>query len=209
MIDADKPIVPAMTADAGPLEAMAGTDKPVDETQALLPVTTLEAIAFIEHAFRNIDLPPLGPDDLADIADGLGQFLLARAALTPSPCPGDGWLSIDTAPRDGTWFIADGGGCERPTPMKAMAERIANETIPEDSDAYATHEERMADWYVARDAALAAITAVTERAAKLAEWAHMVPPDGGSPTEEEARLAATIATALRNFDHLKGATPNG
>lgn len=40
------------------------------------------------------------------------------AALTPSPCPGDGWLSIDTAPRDGTWFIADGGGCERPTPMK-------------------------------------------------------------------------------------------
>ena len=36
-MDADKPIVPAMTADSGPLEAMDGTDTPV--TQAPLPVT--------------------------------------------------------------------------------------------------------------------------------------------------------------------------
>lgn len=35
--------------------------------------------------------------------------------------------------------------------QKAMASRIADETIPEDSDAYDTHEARMADWYVASD----------------------------------------------------------
>lgn len=35
MIDADKPIVPAMTADSGPLEARTTPD----EAQALLPVT--------------------------------------------------------------------------------------------------------------------------------------------------------------------------
>lgn len=31
---------------------------------------------------------------------------------------GEGWQSIGTAPRDGSWFIADGGGLDRPTPMK-------------------------------------------------------------------------------------------
>lgn len=36
---------------------------------------------------------------------------------------GEGWQSIETAPRDGTWFIADGGGLDRPTPMK-WCERV-------------------------------------------------------------------------------------
>lgn len=29
-----------------------------------------------------------------------------------------GWQPIETAPKDGTWFIAFGGGLDRPTPMK-------------------------------------------------------------------------------------------
>lgn len=52
--------------------------------------------------------------------------------------------------------------------------------------------------------ALRAIQMTTELAAKMAEWAHMVPPDGGSPTAEESDLAASIASALRKNDHLKG-----
>jgi len=62
------------------------------------------------------------------------------------------------------------------------------------------------EWIAARNAALAAIEECTDRAAKLAEWAHMVPPDGGSPTDEEVALAALIASSLRSGDHLKGPT---
>lgn len=36
-----------------------------------------------------------------------------------------------------------------------------------------------------------------EEAAKVAEWAHMVPPDGGSPTEDERRVADAAAAAIR------------
>ena len=36
-----------------------------------------------------------------------------------------------------------------------------------------------------------------EEAAKLASWAHMVPPDGGSPTEDECRVAETAAAGIR------------
>ena len=50
-------------------------------------------------------------------------------------------------------------------------------------------------------AALAAILETQRRDAELAEWAHLVPPDGGSPTEDEARLAASIATAIRTGNH--------
>lgn len=53
-------------------------------------------------------------------------------------------------------------------------------------------------------AALRAIQETTDRAAKMAGWAHMVPPDGGSPTAEETQLAASIASGLRSFAHLKG-----
>ncbi|OWQ97976.1 hypothetical protein CDQ91_10170 [Sphingopyxis witflariensis] len=50
-------------------------------------------------------------------------------------------------------------------------------------------------------AALAAIIETQEADAKLAEWAHMVPPDGGTPTPEECALAETIATAIRDGLH--------
>lgn len=36
-----------------------------------------------------------------------------------------------------------------------------------------------------------------EDAARVAEYAHMVPPDGGSPTKEEADVAINAAAAIR------------
>ncbi len=36
-----------------------------------------------------------------------------------------------------------------------------------------------------------------EACAKIAEWAHMVPPDGGSPTEDERAVAEAAAAAIR------------
>ena len=36
-----------------------------------------------------------------------------------------------------------------------------------------------------------------ERAARIADTAHLVPPDGGSPTEAECNLARDIAAAIR------------
>jgi hypothetical protein len=39
--------------------------------------------------------------------------------------------------------------------------------------------------------------AALEEAAKVAEWAHMVPPDGGSPTEEEKAVADEAARRIR------------
>lgn len=36
-----------------------------------------------------------------------------------------------------------------------------------------------------------------EEAAKVAEWAHMVPPDGGSPTELECEVAREAARQIR------------
>ena len=44
--------------------------------------------------------------------------ILALLATDRAAGVGEQWLSIETAPRDGTWFIADGGGLDRPTPMK-------------------------------------------------------------------------------------------
>jgi hypothetical protein len=38
-----------------------------------------------------------------------------------------------------------------------------------------------------------------EEAAKVAEWAHMVPPDGGSPTEEECRVAQAAGANIRDL----------
>ena len=49
--------------------------------------------------------------------------------------------------------------------------------------------------------ALAAILETQRRDAEMAAWAHMVPPDGGSPTPEECALAETIATAIRTCNH--------
>lgn len=36
-----------------------------------------------------------------------------------------------------------------------------------------------------------------EAAARVAAWAHMVPPDGGSPSEEERQVAECAAAAIR------------
>jgi hypothetical protein len=38
---------------------------------------------------------------------------------------------------------------------------------------------------------------IIEECAKVAEWAHMVPPDGGSPTEEERAVAEAAARNIR------------
>lgn len=81
-----------------------------------------------------------------------------------------------------------------PTPeMTRLAEQIAIREGQITPKAYAR----------AKRVALAAIIETTERAAKLAAWAHMVPPDGGSPTEEESALADRTATAIRNGEHLR------
>lgn len=37
-----------------------------------------------------------------------------------------------------------------------------------------------------------------ERCAKIADNGMLVPPDGGSPTEDEIRVATGIAAAIRN-----------
>lgn len=39
--------------------------------------------------------------------------------------------------------------------------------------------------------------AALEEAARVAEWAHMVPPDGGSPSEAEYEVARSAAAAIR------------
>lgn len=39
-----------------------------------------------------------------------------------------------------------------------------------------------------------------EAAANCAEWAHMVPPDGGSPSEEEKGVADEAAKRIRALD---------
>jgi hypothetical protein len=38
------------------------------------PITDEEVLRFLEHGFRNIDLPPLSRDDLRDIAGGLASM---------------------------------------------------------------------------------------------------------------------------------------
>lgn len=38
-----------------------------------------------------------------------------------------------------------------------------------------------------------------EAAAEAASWAHMVPPDGGSPTEGERLVAQSAADAIRSL----------
>ncbi|MBD3732815.1 MAG: hypothetical protein IE934_08875 [Sphingopyxis sp.] len=80
--------------------------------------------------------------------------------------------------------------------VKAMARRIADAAVENHGAAKGTHT-----WEIAREAAIAAILETQRRDAELAAWAHMVPPDGGSPTPEECALAETIATAIRTGNH--------
>lgn len=101
-----------------------------------------------------------------------------------------------------------------PTPeMLAMAREVCAEDcdIPEIARNYLkgvrdeTREVRIA---------LATITAVTERAAVFVEthaYFSSGPDSGMEPNRHsiDDRHHQTIAKAYRNFDHLKGATPNG
>lgn len=96
-----------------------------------------------------------------------------------------------------------------PTPemlARQFASEIAEKEFPIDECGKTVH-------VAACDGALAAIAAVTERAAAQVETMRI---GGGTlsswiNTNESPMDAARrhIATALRNFDHLKGATPNG
>lgn len=85
--------------------------------------------------------------------------------------------------------------------MMEMARRCAAKywQTGDDSDEGTARMILSGDWddqaYV--QAALAAIKEERERCAKVAEWGHMVPPDGGSPTDDEVALAASIAQAIR------------
>lgn len=92
----------------------------VDTLKPFPIITKAEAVRFLESACRNWrQLPPLSQDDLADVADALTHFISARrpesAAIAAMPgqreraaivAMGDGWLPIESAPRDGTWFLA-------------------------------------------------------------------------------------------------------
>ncbi len=49
-----------------------------------MTVDTAAAIAFLENAFRNIDLPPLSADDIEDIRVGLSDVVANRAAAPQS-----------------------------------------------------------------------------------------------------------------------------
>lgn len=66
----------------------------------------------------------------------------------------EGWQSIETAPRDGTWFIADGGGLDRPTPMK-WCKRVgaweADAVMLEDWDQQAEGYSRPLFWFAMPD----------------------------------------------------------
>ena len=42
-----------------------------------------------------------------------------------------------------------------------------------------------------------ALRVACERCAVIAEWAHMVPPDGGSPSEEEYEVAKNAGASIR------------
>jgi hypothetical protein len=68
-------------------------------------------------------------------------------------------------------------------------------------DYYQLQLEKRAEAAEARIAALEASgqtrAEIIEECAKVAEWSHMVPPDGGSPTEEERAVAEAAARNIR------------
>lgn len=79
-------------------------------------------------------------------AQGEWDAMLAASPATPA---GD-WQSIETAPKDGSWFIADGGGLDRPTPMKWNDQVGAWEcdaVMLEDWDAQAEGYSRPLHWW--------------------------------------------------------------
>lgn len=83
--------------------------------------------------------------------------------------------------------IAIGCGLDPDAPSPKAA--AAGHTIPE--------------WHffvpAARAALAIAMPAAFEMAAEVASWAHMVPPDGGSPSEAECLVAKNAAAAIREL----------
>lgn len=74
------------------------------------------------------------------------------------------------------------------TPQQiAMADRICRE-----------HQPRLA-----HEAALLAIIETQRLDAELVKWSCMVPPDGGSPTEEEREAVDSIAAAIMAGGHYR------
>jgi hypothetical protein len=80
-------------------------------------------------------------------------------------------------------------------PTKAQLER-AQQIAAKVSKSHG--DGRSLDFQLAYTAALAAIIETQEDCARIADWGHMVPPDGGSPTDEERKVAEGIAAAIRD-----------
>ena len=78
----------------------------------------------------------------------------------------------------------------------ARAMSIAEGYTPEEWDETSPFGQ---DWLrgQARAALAIAMPAAFEMAAEVASWAHMVPPDGGSPSEAECLVAKNAAAAIR------------
>lgn len=73
--------------------------------------------------------------------------------------------------------------------LRAECQRLAGEVSRAHKDALAWMER-----------AAAARREGIEAAAKVAEWAHMVEPDGGSPTDAEYEVARIAAQRIRALD---------
>jgi len=89
------------------------------------------------------------------VTDALATEVEKRTGwFAQEPVSKGGWQSIKSAPRDGSWFIADGGGLDRPTPMK-WCERVgaweADAVMLEDWDNQAEGYSRPLFWFAIPD----------------------------------------------------------
>ena len=78
-----------------------------------------DVLNFLGHAFRNIDLPKLSPDDLGDIADGLRSY--ARAAIAALPPAVGEMLEAEITQLLENWFeVHDGEAIDCPAIASAI-----------------------------------------------------------------------------------------
>lgn len=64
-----------------------------------------DALDFLGDACRNWShIGPLSDDDVSDVADALRRFVAKRTR--PTPAQEQGWMPIETAPRDGWKILA-------------------------------------------------------------------------------------------------------
>lgn len=89
------------------------------------------------------------------------------------------WLAIF---RDGWWSVPDFGADNYEAASFSEAGYTIIDRCEPPGEAYAR------GW-----------KAGIEAAAEAASWAHMVPPDGGSPTEGERLVAQAAADAIRSL----------